>query len=431
MLEGLASVRWHELSHAFGEADDVPGLIKAVASPDKATRDRAWHALYGNLWHQGTIYGATPHAVPFFIELAETPSLPDRQRVLGYLVSLATGSSYRDVHQHLQLFAEDRTKAEFQRERGKELGWVHATREAVGCGRRLYGRLLGDESTPVRTTAAHLLSLFPEHADEHVLWLQEQVARGERDEKARTWCVVAVGRLGASEPRAAAAWLQQAFETDASEGVRVAAALGLAWSKGRDLPDGAYDLIRRNARKPGPAAELFEHLPWDEGNEVMQLYCSDAIGRLRDPTDQSLTSLVEAMNDVAEYQAIEIVRSLLDRVFDGKPMPPTTTAVQLTSDQRTVLEAISTSEKIWFDLTGKVLASAAIGIMQEFGLPTNVVRLKAFLQGRITPQDGTWSQALLDLKPSPLLAELKRKMAERLEQVRTLRSKPEADDDSH
>jgi hypothetical protein len=38
MLEGLKGVRWGELSHAYGPADDVPDLIRAVASANKAKR---------------------------------------------------------------------------------------------------------------------------------------------------------------------------------------------------------------------------------------------------------------------------------------------------------------------------------------------------------------------------------------------------------
>lgn len=430
MLEGLASVRWHELSHAYGPADDVPGLIRAVASVDKATRVRAWRALFGNLWHQGTIYEATAHAVPFFVELAKNPAVPEREWVLGYLVSLATGSSYSDVHQDLNLLADERGTAEFQQQRETELEWVRATREAVCRGRRLYRDLLDDSFALVRTTAAHLLSLFPEHAGEHVAWIRAHLARGEPDEKTRTWCVVAVGRLAAKDSDAPL-WLEGVLATDPSEGVRIAAALGLAWSRGRDLPERAYDLILRNARNPGQAAELFEHLPWDEGDEIMQLYCSDAIGRLRDPDDQSLESQIGAMNDVADYQAIEIMRSLLDRVFAGKAMPSTMTADRLTADQRMVLEAISTSTKIWSDLTGKVLVSGVIDIMKEFRLPTNVVRLQAFLQGRIGPQDPDWSRAILERPKSPEeLAEWRRKLSEGAKLLWETRIKPALDDDA-
>ena len=133
MLEGLDAVLWSDLTHAYGTAGDVPELIRAVTSADESTRRKAWHSLYGNLWHQGTIYEATAHAVPFFIELAGSTSVTEREWVLGYLVNLAGGTSYNDVHQHSGLFADRRNTSEFQR-RKQELGWVEATRAAVRRG---------------------------------------------------------------------------------------------------------------------------------------------------------------------------------------------------------------------------------------------------------------------------------------------------------
>ena len=126
MLEDLDRVPWKDLTHAYGSAADVPRLIRAVISADEAERRKAWRELYGNLWHQGTIYEATAPAVPFFIELAHNPSVPERDWILGYLINLAEGTSYNDVHQHLIISAEERSAPEFQQQRQRELGWVEA-----------------------------------------------------------------------------------------------------------------------------------------------------------------------------------------------------------------------------------------------------------------------------------------------------------------
>jgi hypothetical protein len=136
-------------------------------------------------------------------------------------------------------------------------------------------------------------------------------------------------------------------------------------------------------------------MPWDEGDEVLQTYCSEALGLIRDPDDDSLDSLIAEMNRIADYQAIEIMRSLLSRVFFGEPMARTVTVDLLSADQRSVLEAIATSKKIWHDLSGRVVVTHAIAVMKEFALPQNVVRLQAFLDGRLTPQDEEWSKATL------------------------------------
>ena len=70
VLDGLADVPWADLTHAYGPAEDVPGLLRAAASGDaKASRD-AVHELFGNIWHQRTVYRATPYAVPFLARMA-------------------------------------------------------------------------------------------------------------------------------------------------------------------------------------------------------------------------------------------------------------------------------------------------------------------------------------------------------------------------
>ncbi|WP_406299685.1 hypothetical protein OG948_31390 [Embleya sp. NBC_00888] len=70
MLVGLDEVDWPTLSHAYGPADDVPELLRAAASDDEELRSEAVYELFGTVWHQGTVYSATPYAVPFVAELA-------------------------------------------------------------------------------------------------------------------------------------------------------------------------------------------------------------------------------------------------------------------------------------------------------------------------------------------------------------------------
>jgi hypothetical protein len=88
MLERLDEVDWSSLQHAYGAANDVPALLRALLSSSKKERDAAWSKLWGNVIHQGTVWEATPHVVPFLFELLGGPE-PDR--VLRYLCALAEG----------------------------------------------------------------------------------------------------------------------------------------------------------------------------------------------------------------------------------------------------------------------------------------------------------------------------------------------------
>lgn len=70
ILAGLADIAWGDLSHAYGPAGDVPGLLRAISTGDAEAADDAVSGLFGNIWHQGTVYRATPYAVPFLARMA-------------------------------------------------------------------------------------------------------------------------------------------------------------------------------------------------------------------------------------------------------------------------------------------------------------------------------------------------------------------------
>lgn len=68
-LAGLDAVAWDGLAHAYGPATDVPGLLRTLFSDsdsDSAEEaEEADYELWGRINHQGSVYPATPAAVPF------------------------------------------------------------------------------------------------------------------------------------------------------------------------------------------------------------------------------------------------------------------------------------------------------------------------------------------------------------------------------
>ena len=98
MLEALGTVNWGALHHAYGGADDVPDLLRALASSDETRRVEAVKALFGNIWHQGTVYPATAAAVPFLYELLNGVDVPRKSDIAGLLASIAAGNGYLEVH---------------------------------------------------------------------------------------------------------------------------------------------------------------------------------------------------------------------------------------------------------------------------------------------------------------------------------------------
>lgn len=59
----LHDTDWGRLFHAYGVADDTPGHLRNLASPQAAERQAALTHLHSAILHQGTIYSATPAAV--------------------------------------------------------------------------------------------------------------------------------------------------------------------------------------------------------------------------------------------------------------------------------------------------------------------------------------------------------------------------------
>jgi hypothetical protein len=97
-LDGLDSVDWEGLSHAHGNAGDVPQAIRDLLSPDAAERKAAMSALFATIWHQGTVYPATVHALPFLIELLSSRATVDHESLALLVASIMAGKGFYQVH---------------------------------------------------------------------------------------------------------------------------------------------------------------------------------------------------------------------------------------------------------------------------------------------------------------------------------------------
>ena len=95
VLDGLAGelreVAWADLRHAYGPATDVPSLLCAVTVGTDSVRREAWWELWGNVHHQGTVYGVTSWCVLYLAPLAADVEHPDRVNTLAFLRTVALG----------------------------------------------------------------------------------------------------------------------------------------------------------------------------------------------------------------------------------------------------------------------------------------------------------------------------------------------------
>lgn len=72
---------WAALHHAYGEATDVPELVRA-ASASGEEHGPAWDDVWSCLCHQGTVYSASYAAIPLLADVAS------RHAPAGYIAAL-------------------------------------------------------------------------------------------------------------------------------------------------------------------------------------------------------------------------------------------------------------------------------------------------------------------------------------------------------
>ncbi|MFD4659725.1 hypothetical protein ACFWP2_29330 [Kitasatospora sp. NPDC058444] len=126
-LTGLDDHPWVTVSHAYGSAEDLPDLLRALAEGDEEAAGEALSELYGSILHQGTVYSAGVDAVPYLARIA------------------AAGRRTADVLCLLGGLAE--SEDEWQVPEG-------AVRTAVAAQLPLLLPLLGDPDATVRLAAA-------------------------------------------------------------------------------------------------------------------------------------------------------------------------------------------------------------------------------------------------------------------------------------
>jgi HEAT repeat protein len=276
MLESLDKIDWSKLIHAYGSAADVPDVIRDLASPDPATSRDALSELYGNIWHQGSVYEATAYAVPFLVEVLESAPHAGRAGILHLLQSIAGGSSFLDVHQQLDWYHKQRETSQFRADLEREIGWVQAAREAVVQAVPTYIRCLGDGAADVRTLAGYVLAACKERREEIEPPLRRQIQR-ETEAGAKASMVLGLGclwhwsveqKLFSDEEAAANLRYMNDLMIKPAEGalVRMAAAMSYGQLVGARLCPEVLPVLRETIPV---SAKSFSESPWCDGDTLI------------------------------------------------------------------------------------------------------------------------------------------------------------------
>src|SRR5690349_17448113 len=82
-------------------ASDVPGQIRDVVSAEPRQRDAAFYALFGNIWHQGSVPEAMVYALPMLIELLRAHAIHERPLLALLIACSLNGRGWSERHSSL------------------------------------------------------------------------------------------------------------------------------------------------------------------------------------------------------------------------------------------------------------------------------------------------------------------------------------------
>ncbi|WP_449352844.1 HEAT repeat domain-containing protein [Streptomyces shaanxiensis] len=156
MFTGIDEVDWASLRHAYGSAEDVPALLRGLASTDRVERETALDEMYGAVHHQGDVYDSTLACVQFLLALVASREVADRAGIVELLVSIGTADA--------------------------EAGLSARAGVGVRAGAEVFVRLAGDADPSVRRTAPGALVRFLDEPV-RVLGLLRERCTVERDDR--------------------------------------------------------------------------------------------------------------------------------------------------------------------------------------------------------------------------------------------------------
>ena len=345
-LAGIDDVDWRRLRHAYGSATDVPPLLRALRSADQEVRNQAWYELYGNIYHERSVYQATVHAVPYLLALLADESTPDRPGLLQYLLDLSLG------------LPED-----FE---ARQVPWV------IAKGVPLLQQLIATDPE-LRVPAIYLLATLPRTAV-HARPLLGELLAEEADPSIRANAAFAVGiawKLHLSD-------LHRLEKSLASPhaGERLAAAL--AMHRADYVTTEVISLFFDVLADSRPYRIWAESCPW--GSFDAEIIALDQLLRLdraaRRAMSHRFVELLAIRREDDDWPpAQDIALDLLGLGFVGRWVSSGDSA-DLSRDQRSILAAVAASSGLWRREDTRYLLQRKL---HSLGLPSDSKTLAAWV----------------------------------------------------
>jgi hypothetical protein len=350
MLEGLRTVPWADLQHAYGPAKDVPQLLRKLLVRSPKVRSAVMDKLYGNVFHQGTRFPVAPFVIPFLIELCENPSVPRRDELLVYWGRLITG--YFSVQERpswgdgerIYWYGEVQTAQDAEESDADFSEALHAIYRESLKGHELLCRLLATDDVWVRAGAAWVLACLPTKAAASLPKLRARV-RVEPSGWVRAVMAFAFGELGAAQP------LHRMLARDTFPAVRCMAACELA------RIDPSEKLLAPLLEFVSEPIEEYENLPGAGGKSSGD--AAHSISKLPSNLQRrAVPAICDRLDQARSFDTIPLVCTLLSAAFKKQTEP----LVSLTSLQRRILTRLVKNHEVWS--IGNLM-----GTPERYGLP--------------------------------------------------------------
>ncbi len=389
MLEKLDTIPWNKLQHAYGSAADIPNNIRALSSDNFEVRQQGLQALYGNIFHQGTRYEATPYAIPFLFELIQNKNTKDKHRLIYYLINLALGyeNSYlleginpRQIKTELKQAQEDMSLQEI--EDGKEYGYSYLA--LLDCyvfvEERTYILQEIIEKTPKNdnnrsliNAAIYALSWFAEKGNQSMKCIKNQIPFLKHEEDIAN-CILGIGLLHKNtEPKSNILYLEK-YLTSSSLLLKTSAAIALA----KPPLDDQIITILIDSITFNEALRNTEIIPFNDGN--INGYASGILStyaQTKEEEQKILLALCQTLGKLNMYQATETTVFILEILNKKRTIPIKETNIkQLEKNEIIALRAIANS-KGWGE--GKMSFANHSLIIKEAGLPNSKQKLIDYL----------------------------------------------------
>jgi hypothetical protein len=385
LFDEIAAVPWAELHHAYGPATDAPDLLRALMWPEAASPELIGAAkkskrsvfehvtwtLWGNVFHQGTVWQVTATTVPFFAAiLRDGPDDPEcKAFLIDYLHHLALGypqDLFPDLPNPDEAFAEVEGledpggEPNYDADDNHHLIWVRDSYEAVERHIEAVLPYLDADNDQVSDAAIALCGSFPRCAEQTVPLLRRLSAK--RDRRGAT-AAVSLAVLQGPDAR-------QLAETIATSPDPLTSVLGACAAVLAYADNASTEIVTILTRPLGEVSETGSAHASTLGTLVGR--CLARLGPHY--RDRAAAGICNQLVHAGPQESLSLTQSLLTLVFEKPPLPP---ASKLSATQRRALEAIR--DHGGFKISGMEFGNYAM-LLRYWGLPQTAGGIETWLR---------------------------------------------------